>query len=144
MCFSNCGGCSDIEQGRVEAQCRDALAASRDAGVVVFEFDIAADAIEDGDQLEPGLSVTTEDMMAMFQVNNENLLAITTDIKGLTPAEGAAAEAPPAAEAQQAPALVLSCDLLGMDGAALSARSASAASSCSRRSVISSSAPPSI
>ncbi|MEQ1506881.1 MAG: MlaD family protein, partial [Myxococcota bacterium] len=52
--------------------------------VVVYEGTADAPAIRDGDALEAGVAVSTEQMMAMFQENNQNLLAITTDVKGLT------------------------------------------------------------
>lgn len=40
--------------------------------------------IKNGDVLQIGTTVSTEEIMAMLQTNNKNLLAITTDIKGIT------------------------------------------------------------
>jgi phospholipid/cholesterol/gamma-HCH transport system substrate-binding protein len=40
-------------------------------------------AVEDGDRLKVNASISTEDMMKTLQVNNKNLLDITTDFKSL-------------------------------------------------------------
>lgn len=40
--------------------------------------------LADGDVLEIGASSSTEALLAMLSKNNENLLAITTDVKGIT------------------------------------------------------------
>lgn len=52
--------------------------------VVLYEGTPGAPAIADGDVVRIGDEVSMEEMMAMFQTNNENLLAITNDIKTLT------------------------------------------------------------
>jgi phospholipid/cholesterol/gamma-HCH transport system substrate-binding protein len=52
--------------------------------VVIYGGTEAAPILEDGDVLHVGSAVSTEDIMTMLQANNENLLAITTDLKGVT------------------------------------------------------------
>jgi phospholipid/cholesterol/gamma-HCH transport system substrate-binding protein len=86
-----------IDNGASQYIRRDALAKISSDGlignkiVVLYDGKAEARAIEDGDVLAIGHTVSTEEMMAMLQQNNVNLLAITTDIKGLT-AELAAGE----------------------------------------------------
>ncbi len=52
--------------------------------VVLYGGDPAGASVEDGAILAAGASPSTEDIKAMLQTNNENLLAITTDLKLLT------------------------------------------------------------
>jgi len=52
--------------------------------VVLTEGTAQAPVIQSGDMLEIQPSLNTEDMMNTLQQNNKNLLAITTDLKGLT------------------------------------------------------------
>jgi len=49
--------------------------------VVIYGGTQAADAITGGENLQVEKSLSTEDMMATLQKNNENLIAITTDFK---------------------------------------------------------------
>ena len=52
--------------------------------VVIYGGTEAAPNLADGDMLVVGDSVSTDDIMATLQENNNNLLAITTDLKGIT------------------------------------------------------------
>jgi phospholipid/cholesterol/gamma-HCH transport system substrate-binding protein len=52
--------------------------------VVLYGGTVDAPVVKDGDVITVGAAVSTEDMMAMAQENNANLLAITTDLKGIT------------------------------------------------------------
>jgi phospholipid/cholesterol/gamma-HCH transport system substrate-binding protein len=52
--------------------------------VVLYGGTPEADAIASGDALQSSVSLSPEQVMAMFQENNKNLLAITTDLKGVT------------------------------------------------------------
>lgn len=52
--------------------------------VVIYGGTTEAPTLVDGDVLHVGTSVSTEDIMTMLQRNNENLLAITTDLKDVT------------------------------------------------------------
>ncbi|MBA2322319.1 MAG: MCE family protein [Deltaproteobacteria bacterium] len=52
--------------------------------VVLYAGTTAAPAIAPGDVLTIGEAVSTEQMMAKLQENNENILAITNDVKGMT------------------------------------------------------------
>ncbi|MDP2308972.1 MAG: MlaD family protein [Pseudomonadota bacterium] len=69
---------------------RDALAKIGSDGligskiVVLYGGTQEAPALVEGDVLIVGETVSTETMMAMLQENNANLLAITTDLKGIS------------------------------------------------------------
>lgn len=52
--------------------------------VVLFEGTDKAPVVKDGDVLAVGDTVSTEAIMVMLQTNNTNLLAITSDLKGIT------------------------------------------------------------
>lgn len=52
--------------------------------VVIYGGTAKAPNLVDGDTLVVGDSVSTDDIMATLQENNNNLLAITTDLKGIT------------------------------------------------------------
>ena len=52
--------------------------------VVLYDDTAGAPTIAEGDILTAGKAVSTEEMMTMLQANNANLLAITTDLKGIT------------------------------------------------------------
>lgn len=52
--------------------------------VVIYDGTPAAPALSEGDVLQVGDTVSGEEMMTMLQDNNANLLAITSDIKGIT------------------------------------------------------------
>lgn len=52
--------------------------------VVLYDGSPGAPPVQDGDTLQQAKSLSTEDMMATLQKNNENLLHITTDFKELT------------------------------------------------------------
>jgi phospholipid/cholesterol/gamma-HCH transport system substrate-binding protein len=52
--------------------------------VVIYEGTAEAPAVKNGDELKIGTTVSTEEIMTMLQTNNKNLLAITTDLKGIT------------------------------------------------------------
>ncbi len=52
--------------------------------VVIYGGDPAAAQLEEGDVLAIGATVSTEDIMATLQQNNVNLLALTTDLKGIS------------------------------------------------------------
>jgi phospholipid/cholesterol/gamma-HCH transport system substrate-binding protein len=52
--------------------------------VVLYGGSTSAPAIEDGDVLAAGDAPSTEDILAMLDENNRNLLAITTDLKAIT------------------------------------------------------------
>lgn len=52
--------------------------------VVIYDGTAEAKPIENGDELKIGTMVSTEEIMTMLQTNNKNLLAITTDLKGIT------------------------------------------------------------
>jgi phospholipid/cholesterol/gamma-HCH transport system substrate-binding protein len=51
--------------------------------IVLYGGTPEAEAIESGDALQSSVSLSPEQVMAMFQENNKNLLAITTDLKGV-------------------------------------------------------------
>lgn len=52
--------------------------------VVIYDGTAEAGPVKDGDELKIGTTVSTEEIMTMLQTNNKNLLAITTDLKGIT------------------------------------------------------------
>lgn len=52
--------------------------------VVLYGGTPQAPRMKEGDVLNVGVALSTDDMMRVFQENNENLLAITTDLKGIT------------------------------------------------------------
>lgn len=52
--------------------------------VVIYEGSPGAARISEGAELTAGEAVSTEDILATLQANNENLLAITTDMKTVT------------------------------------------------------------
>ncbi len=52
--------------------------------VVIYGGTPEAPALAEGDVLTAGKNASTEEIMAMLQENNANLLAITTDIKAIT------------------------------------------------------------
>ena len=52
--------------------------------IVLTEGSPQSPLVQQGDVLEIQPSINTEDMMTTLQQNNKNLLAITTDLKGLT------------------------------------------------------------
>ncbi len=52
--------------------------------VVLYGGSAEAPRLEEGDELEVGVALSTDDIMRVFQENNENLLAITTDLKGIS------------------------------------------------------------
>lgn len=51
--------------------------------VVLYGGSGSAPAVQDGDVLAVGPSVSTDDMLAMLQENNANLLAVTQDLRAL-------------------------------------------------------------
>lgn len=52
--------------------------------VVIYGGEEGKPALKDGDVLAIGSAVSTEDIMTTLQANNTNLLAITTDLKGIS------------------------------------------------------------
>lgn len=52
--------------------------------VVIYAGTPEAPTLQDGDVLAAGTAVSTEEIMKTLQANNDNLLAITTDFKGIS------------------------------------------------------------
>ena len=52
--------------------------------VILYGGTAASPPVEEGEALAVGVALSTDDIMKTFQENNENVLAITRDLKGIT------------------------------------------------------------
>ncbi len=80
----------NVEEAVVELIRKDSKATISSDGlignkiIVIYGGTTMAPPVEDGDRLEAVMPLDTDQMMETLQVNNENLVAITNDLKKLT------------------------------------------------------------
>lgn len=79
-----------VDESATEFIAQDSLAKVGSDGligsriVVLYGGTPQAPRLHEGDVLAVGVALSTDDIMRVFQENNENLLAITTDLKGIS------------------------------------------------------------